>query len=108
MLLRQKLPNARAQYRAPVGTPAVGCSAAAFELHLPARAVEHPFEDGDGTAVAIAVAGAEGTLVITSYSIHYTKLYDRDPAHENVENESHQTDDHYSDNNVVVISYNFV
>lgn len=61
--LRQKFAHAGAQHGPAIGAAAIGRGATAFELHLPAPAVEHAFKHGDGPPIAIAVAGAERALL---------------------------------------------
>ena len=62
-VLRQKLAHAGAEHGTTIGATAVGRGATAFQLHLPASAVEQAFEYGNGPAIAIAVAGAKRALL---------------------------------------------
>jgi len=63
VLLCQKLPHTGTQHGATIRAAAVWRPTATFELHLPASTLDNRLKHGNGTTVAIAVAGLERTLL---------------------------------------------
>ena len=62
-LLGQEFAHAGAEHGPAIGATAVGGRSAPLQLHFPALALKNAFNDRHRTAVAVAIARAEGTLL---------------------------------------------
>ena len=68
---------ARLENKGPQSVPQVYNDVLTYKKAFPAKAVMYSFDQSDKLAWAIFMAGGSlAGIVITSYSIHYTKLYD--------------------------------